>query len=88
MSHTCHAIRCGAYCPPEKLMCREHWAMVSAATKAAVLRHYRPGQCNDMRPSRDWIDAANTAVAEVAQLTGSPMSRRHRELLAMKESAP
>ena len=56
--------------------------MVTTATQRAVLAHYRRGQCDDMRPSKEWFDAANTAVAEVARAEGQPMSIRHRELLA------
>lgn len=83
MAHVCHATACNAPCRPEHLMCRTHWAMVSARTKDAVCSHYRPGQCRDMRPSKEWFDAANTAVAEVALLCGMPMSLRHRELLGI-----
>lgn len=82
MSHTCHATACNAHCKPEHLMCAAHWALVTPATKRAVLTHYRPGQCNDMRPSKEWLDAANLAVGEVAQICGMPMSRRHKALLA------
>lgn len=81
MSHTCHANFCNTPCRPTLLMCARHWAMVSATTKTRVLDHYRPGQCRDMRPSREWIDAAHTAVAEVANAEGKPMSRHQRSLL-------
>ena len=88
MAHTCHATACSAHCRPEHLMCPRHWATVSPATQRAVLTHYRHGQCTDMRPSKEWFDAANLAVAEVAEIFGMPMSRRHRQLLAEKASTP
>lgn len=56
--------------------------MVPQPSKDAVLNHYRPGQCNDMRPSREWIDAAKLAVAQVAAAEGKPMSRHQRGLIA------
>lgn len=81
MGHTCHANLCNAPCRPEHLMCPRHWAMVPGALKDAVCSHYRPGQCRDMRPSREWLDAAKLAVAKVAQAEGRPMSKHQRELL-------
>ena len=82
MSHTCHANLCVFHCRPEHLMCPKHWAMVPEAVKADVYRHYRRGQCNDMRPSPEWIAAAKLAVALVAQAEGKPTSRAQKELLA------
>lgn len=85
-AHTCHANLCAAPCRPEHLMCPRHWAMVPKAQQDAVLRHYRRGQCQDMRPSAEWFAAAKLAVALVAQMEGKPMSKHQRELLA-KEAA-
>lgn len=84
MSHECHATLCRSPCEPRKLMCLKHWKMVPYQTQLAVLEHYRRGQCNDKRPSREWFDAANLAVAQVAEQEGAPMSRRHRELLTQQ----
>lgn len=81
MSHTCHANFCSAPCKPEHLMCSRHWAIVSGTTKTEVCSHYRRGQCKDMRPSREWFNAANRAVAEVAQRECRPMSLHQRGLL-------
>jgi hypothetical protein len=82
MSHVCHANLCVTPCRPEHLMCPRHWAMVPADVQQEVLHHYRPGQCNDMRPSPEWFAAAKLAVALVAQREGKPTSRAQRELLA------
>ena len=79
--HTCHANLCNASCAPERLMCRTHWAMVPPETQRLVLAKYRPGQCIDMRPSKEWTEAALLAVAQVAQQERKPMSKRQRALL-------
>jgi hypothetical protein len=48
-------------------MCRPHWRMVPAALRAAVWKAYRPGQCDDKRPSEAWFVAADAAIAAVAR---------------------
>lgn len=55
--------------------------MVPRDMQLAVLEHYRHGQCNDMRPSQEWLAAAKLAVATVAQSEGAPMSKHQRDLL-------
>jgi hypothetical protein len=82
MSHTCHATLCRSPCEPRKLMCLKHWKMVPYQTQLKVLEHYRRGQCDDMRPSKEWFNAANLAVAQVAEQENAPMSKHHRELLS------
>lgn len=81
MSHTCHANYCKAACAPEKLMCLRHWRMVPADAQRRVLGAYRPGQCRDMRPSQEWFDAAQLAIALVAKAEGKGTSIRQRQLL-------
>lgn len=68
MTHLCHAQDCARPCRPEKLMCRPCWDLVPGHLKVAVLRTYRPGQCDDKRPSREWIHAAKAAIQAVADL--------------------
>jgi hypothetical protein len=51
-------------------MCPRHWSLVPAQLKLAVIRNYRRGQCDDKRPSREWLEAAFAAIAAVAQLEG------------------
>ncbi len=68
MSHTCHARGCTNHVPPSMLMCRAHWAKVPASVQRAVYSTYRRGQCNDMRPSREWHEAASAAIGFVAVL--------------------
>jgi hypothetical protein len=62
-------------------MCPRHWRMVSPTTQARVLDNYRRGQCKDMKVSREWLNAALTAQAEVAKAEGIPLSIRMKELL-------
>lgn len=66
--HACHARGCETEIPPELLMCRRHWYMVPKAIRHRVLATYRPGQCSGRpAPSREWHDAADAAIAAVAE---------------------
>jgi hypothetical protein len=47
------------------LMCRRHWYMVPYAIRRRVWDAYRPGQCDDKRPSKAWRQAADDAIAAV-----------------------
>ena len=67
MSHTCHARGCSVEVPPELLMCRTHWFKVPRRIQQAVYATYRPGQCDDMKPSKAWHEAADAAIGFVAQ---------------------
>lgn len=71
MKHHCHARNCNVGVPPEMLMCRAHWALVPKAIQQAIWRHYRPGQCDDKRPSKAWLDAADAAIEAVYDIEGS-----------------
>jgi hypothetical protein len=66
MKHVCHAVGCKVEVPPEMLMCRRHWFMVSPLWRGRVWKTYRPGQCDDMNPSLRWLAAATHAQADVA----------------------
>lgn len=68
--HKCHAIGCETSCAPEFLMCRPHWALVPKKLQVEVWRNYRPGQCNDKRPSREYLEAAKAAIRSVALKEG------------------
>lgn len=67
-NHHCHAIGCAVIVVPERLMCKRHWSLVPRPLQQAVWQHYRPGQCDDMRPSREWHTAADAAIKHVAKL--------------------
>lgn len=64
-AHLCHVRSCDTPCRPEHLMCREHWALVPLELRIVVEETYRPGQCNDKRPSRAWALAARAAIKAV-----------------------
>lgn len=70
MGHHCHALGCNTPCEPEKLMCLLHWRMVPASMQRAVWNAYRPGQCDDKDPSPRWHEAADYAIAAVAEREG------------------
>lgn len=75
MPHTCHAMGCNKPVKPELLMCLEHWRMVSRPTQLRVWAAYRPGQCDDKRPSLEWCRAADRAVEEVARRENMTVDR-------------
>jgi hypothetical protein len=64
MTHHCHAIGCKTPCAPQKLMCSFHWSLVDDRLQLEVYGAYRPGQCDDKRPSAAWWRAAANAVAD------------------------
>jgi hypothetical protein len=41
--------------------------MVPGDLRRAVLAAYRPGQCDDKKPSQKWIEAAKAAIKAVAK---------------------
>lgn len=65
MSHTCHARGCKVVTKPEMLMCFRHWKIVPAILQREVWKHYRHGQCDDKQPSKEWMKAADDAIAAV-----------------------
>lgn len=73
-AHHCHARRCAAHVPPERLMCRGHWFMVPKRVRDAVWATYREGQCDDMSPSKEWHQAADAAIGFVALEEGHPLT--------------
>lgn len=66
-THHCHAHGCKVVVKPEMLMCLRHWRMVPKDIQRKVWAAYRPGQCNDKRPSEEWHLAADAAILAVAQ---------------------
>jgi hypothetical protein len=75
MAHTCHALGCSVSVKPEMLMCGRHWRRVAKNIQRAVWRHYRPGQCDDKRPSKEWHQAADAAIGYVAFNEGKPINK-------------
>ena len=64
--HHCHARGCATLVKPEMLMCLRHWRMVPKDIQRRVWATYRPGQCDDKRPSEAWHEAADAAISAVA----------------------
>lgn len=48
-------------------MCFRHWKRVPRVIQARVWKHYRDGQCDDKNASALWHQAADEAIAEVAE---------------------
>jgi len=71
IKHTCHAHKCEVIVKPEMLMCRKHWFMVPPDVRRTVLGAYRPGQCDDKKPSQEWLRAALRAIGEVGIREGA-----------------
>lgn len=69
-NHHCHAHGCDEKVPPELLMCSRHWKRVPKKLQKAVWANYRPGQCDDMSPSKEWHKAADAAILAVAKKEG------------------
>lgn len=70
-THTCHAEGCTVRIPRRLLMCRRHWYMVPPELRRRVWETHRLGQeAGDERPSAEWCEAADAAIAAVAAKTG------------------
>lgn len=70
MSHHCHATDCETPVPPVMFMCKKHWYMVPKLMRDRIWATYRPGQCDDWKPSAAYCDAAKAAVTAVAEKEG------------------
>jgi len=66
----CAAIGCDERIPPQLLMCRGHWKLVSRDTRQRVVRHYRIGQERRHDASPEYRAAAAEAIRQVAELEG------------------
>jgi len=81
MEHYCHARGCTVSVKPELLMCWNHWKQVPKTIQQAVYLHYRPGQCDDKHPSKEWHEAADAAIGYVAQKEGHSIRQCEKEAL-------
>ena len=81
MEHHCHARGCTAAVKPELLMCWNHWKRVPKNIQSAVYQHYRPGQCDDKHPSKEWHQAADAAIGYLARLDGKSVRPVEEEAL-------
>jgi len=70
IAHPCQAIGCSTPIERWKLMCADHWARVPAELQTAVWAAYRHGQEDDKRPSVEYLEAADKAIAAAARADG------------------
>ncbi|MFP4538871.1 MAG: hypothetical protein ACLFPA_11290 [Dichotomicrobium sp.] len=57
--HTCHWPGCTRQVPPAMWGCKYHWFRLPKHLRDRIWRHYRPGQENDMKPSEEYLAAAD-----------------------------
>jgi hypothetical protein len=89
MSHGCHATGCKAPVPPVMWGCKRHWFMVPVSIRMRILRTYRPGQCEDWEPSKEYLEAARDAVIAVAAQEGlQPDTRLYDFFLERRGGIP
>jgi hypothetical protein len=69
-AHRCHARGCNVPVPPRLLFCGRHWRMTPRPLQQEVLRHYRPGQEIDKRPTPAYLTAMRRAIDAVGRLEG------------------
>lgn len=81
MAHTCHAVACERYVPPQMLMCRQHRFSVPKALRDRVWATYRDGQCDTFDPTSAYCQAAKAAVIAVAEKEGRAIDPRDPKIL-------
>lgn len=62
-THYCHAQRCTRPVHPMMFMCRLHWYALPKPMRTLIWATYRPGQERDKQPSKEYLDAADKAIA-------------------------
>lgn len=51
-------------------MCKKHWFSLDVRKRRLIWATYRPEQCDDMRITRSYADAAQSAIRFVAAREG------------------
>lgn len=51
-------------------MCKKHWFSLPKKLRDAIWATYRPGQCDDMRITHEYAEAARNAIRYVADKEG------------------
>ena len=69
-AYRCHWPQCEKPVPPVMWGCKAHWFKLPAALRARIWQTYRPGQENDMAPSREYLNAAQDVQAWIAKQGG------------------
>lgn len=89
MPHTCHATACEKRVPPSMWGCKRHWFMVPKQIRDRVWATYRPGQEDDWKPTRAYLEAAKAAVVAVAEREGlEPDTRVYDAFLSDLDDDP
>ena len=65
--HECHWPGCTAQVPPAMWGCRTHWFKLPKNLRDRIWRCYRPGQEIDMRPSAEYMAAAEAVQAWILE---------------------
>ena len=68
--HRCHATDCQVEVPPIMFMCRRHWFTLPKHMRDEIWRTYRAGQCDDWQISKEYSEAAKTAIKFIAAKEG------------------
>lgn len=79
--HHCHAMGCNVSTRPEMFMCKRHWFMLPKLNRDQIWATYRPGQCDDRRPSQQYCDAAKSALTVLAKKEGREVTGLEPELI-------
>lgn len=80
-AHHCHWPGCGKQVPPALWGCRTCWFKLPKALRDRIWAAYRPGQEKDMRPSREYLDAADavqTWIKENYSADGKTARKRRK----------
>lgn len=72
-AHGCHWPGCEAQVPPALWGCKKHWFKLPRSIRDGIWRTYRPGQEDDLRPSREYVEAAEAAQRWIARHHPEPM---------------
>ena len=56
--HRCHWPGCTQQVPPAMWGCKEHWFKLPHRLRQEIWKTFRPGQEKDMRPSKEYLAAA------------------------------
>lgn len=65
--HRCHWPACRHEVPPAKWGCKAHWMKLPKQLRDRIWASYRPGQEDDHRPSRAYLDAAREVQAWIVE---------------------
>lgn len=65
--HTCHWPGCEKQVPPAMWGCKQHWFKLPRYLRDEIWNTYRPGQEIDMRPSNEYLAAADEVQAWIRE---------------------